>query len=253
MLDNHLLERVSETLLLDIRRRLKPLDFVQGDCLAEPDTPIDMVMFPRSGLISIVVPLDDGDQIEAGWVGCRGALGGSVTLGAEQHFHRAVVRLAGRAWSMRAADAREIASTSAEFRKLMVAQEQRLLAQARQLAGCNAIHRIVQRLCFWLLRAQAETGGSELHLTQDNLAKMLGVQRASLSMYASQLQEDGLISYRRGRVRILDVHGLTKRACTCHHALEEQYQHLFAVPMRRRDIPPGEGPDDRPLDGPPAH
>lgn len=232
MLDNHLLERVSETLLLDIRRRLKPLDFVQGDCLAEPDTPIDMVMFPRSGLISIVVPLDDGDQIEAGWVGCRGALGGSVTLGAEQHFHRAVVRLAGRAWSMRAADAREIASTSAEFRKLMVVQEQHLLAQARQLAGCNAIHRIVQRLCFWLLRAQGETGGSELHLTQDNLAKMLGVQRASLSMYASQLQEDGLISYRRGRVRILDVHGLTKRACTCHHALEEQYKHLFAVPMR---------------------
>ena len=253
MLDNHLLERVSETLSLDLRRSLKPLPLVQGDCLAEPDSSIDKVVFPCSGLISLVVPLDDGDQIEAGWVGRRGALGGSAILGAEQHLHRAKVQLAGRAWSMRAADAREIASTSAEFRRLMVGQEQYLLAQARQLAGCNARHRIVQRLCFWLLRAHDEAGGSELLITQDNLAKLLGVQRASLSMFAGQLQEDGLISYRRGRLRISDVRELTKRACTCHQALEDRHQHLSARTIRRRDIHPDEGPDDHPTDGPHTH
>ena len=253
MLDNHLLERVSETLSSDLRRSLKPLTLVQGDCLAEPNTPLDKVIFPCAGLISVLVELDDGDQIEAGWIGRRGALGGSAILGAEQHLHRAVVQLTGRAWSMRAADAREIASTSAEFRGLMVAQEQYLLAQARQLAGCNAIHRIAQRLCFWLLHAHDEAGGIELQLTQDNLAKTLGVQRASLSMYASQLQEDGLISYRRGRVRISDVHELTKRSCTCHQALELQYQRLFAGSTRPRNIPPAGAPDDHPTDGPAAH
>ena len=253
MLDNHLLERVSETLSSDLRRSLKPLTLVQGDCLAEPDTPLDQVIFPCSGLISVLVQLDDGNQIEAGWVGRRGALGGNTILGAERHLHRAVVQLTGRAWTMRAADAREIASTSAEFRWLMVAQEQYLLAQARQLAGCNARHRIVQRLCFWLLRAHNEAGGSELQLTQDNLAKTLGVQRGSLSMFASQLQEDGLISYRRGRVRISDVHELTKRSCTCHQALEEQYQRFFAGSTRRRDIPPADAPEDHPTDGPAAH
>ena len=252
MLDNHLLERVSEALSSELRRSLKPLAFVQGDCLAEPDTLIDKVIFPCSGLISIVVQTDDGDQLESGWVGRLGALGGGVILGAEQHLHRAVALLTGRAWSMRAADAREIASTSAEFRRLLVAQEQYLLAQARQLTGCNARHRIVQRLCFWLLRAHEEAGGSELQLTQDNLAKMLGVQRASLSMSASQLQDDGIIIYRRGRVRISDIDELTKRACACHQALEEQHQRLFANLTRPRDIHAHERPDDHTTGGPPA-
>lgn len=250
MLDNHLLEKLPERVAVDLRRRLMPLDFMQGDILAEPDAPIERLIFPRTGLISIVAELDRGDQIEAGLVGRRGALGGAAILGAGQYLSTAVSRLTGRAWSMRVADARELASSSAEFRKMIVAQEQYLLAQARQFAGCNAKHRVVQRLCSWLSRVHAEVGGGELLMTQDNLAKMLGVQRATVSMLTSQLQGDDLIRCRRGRVQITDPQGLRDRACSCYRALEEQRDHLLAAHIPRRNVGAGGYHDDWPADGP---
>jgi CRP-like cAMP-binding protein len=249
MLGNHFLETLSGRAAADLRQRLQPLDFVQGDILAEPDAPIARLIFPRSGLISIVVELDGGDQIETGLIGRRGALGGAAIFGAERHLHRAVCQLSGRAWSMRIADARELAATSAEFHELIFAQEQYLLAQARQFAGCNARHRIVQRLCSWLLRVYGETGGGELLVTQDSLAKMLGVQRASLSMFASQLQDDGLISYRRGRVHISDPSGLRDRACACYAALEQRREHVFAAQPHQRHVGADGRHGDRPADG----
>src|SRR5690348_8064034 len=105
MIDNHLLEKLSGTCASDIRCRLRPLDFVNGDILAEPNRPIDRLIFPRLGLISIVVELDSGDQIEAGIIGRRGVLGGSAILGAERHLHTAICQLSGAGWSMRVADA----------------------------------------------------------------------------------------------------------------------------------------------------
>jgi Mn-dependent DtxR family transcriptional regulator len=86
----------------------------------------------------------------------------------------------------------------------------------------------MHRLCSWLLRAHDTAGGGELLLTQENLAQMLGVQRASVSMFASQLQEKGLIQYRRGRVHIADPHGLASHACECRSALRRHHKQLFA-------------------------
>jgi hypothetical protein len=86
-------------------------------------------------------------------------------------------------------EAKELAALSADFREVLVAQQQYLLAQARQTAVCNAKHLIGQGLCSWLLRAVDESGGPSLLITQENLAKILGVQRASVSMYASELQQ----------------------------------------------------------------
>ena len=249
MLDNHLLEKLSGNVAADIRRRLKPFDFIHGDILAEPNTVIDRMIFPRSGLISIVVELDSGDQIEAGIVGRRGALGGAAIFGAEHHLHAAVSQVSGGAWSMPIADAKDLASTSAQFRGLILAQEQYLLAEAWQFAACNAKHLVIQRLCSWLLRARDEAGGSELLMIQENMAKMLGVQRASVSMLASQLQEEGLISYRRGRIHVSDPEGLRDRACSCYRTLGEQHEHLFAGRTRRNigaDRRHGDGPAEGP-------
>ena len=228
MLDNRLLERVAISHSELLRGRLTAVDFVQGEVLAERNTPIERMIFPRSGLISILVELEDGDAIETGMVGCRGALGGSALFGASQHLHRAVVQVSGQGWSMRIDHARELSDTAAEFRELVFAQEQYLLVQSRQFAACNAKHLIVQRLCSWLLRAQDEVGGRELLITQENLAKMLGVQRASVSVIASQLQQKGLIGYRRGRVQISNPQALRASACECGDALKEQHEQLFA-------------------------
>jgi CRP-like cAMP-binding protein len=227
MLENHLLALLSKSHSALAQERLQAIDFVQGDVLAAPNAPIERLLFPRSGLVSIVVELEEGDQIETAMVGCCGALGGAAVFGAKHHIHRAVAQISGRGWSMRTEDAMELADISAEFRQLLMAQEQYLLAQARQTAACNAKHVIMRRLCSWLVRAHNEAGGGELLITQENLAKMLGVQRASVSMFASQLQQKGLIGYRRGRVQISDLEGLRASACECHETLQQQHACLF--------------------------
>jgi CRP-like cAMP-binding protein len=251
MFGNDLLETFVDH-SYDLKGRLTPVDFIQGDVLATPGSAIDTLVFPLSGMISIVVELEGGQQIEAGIIGRRGALGGGAVLGATHHPHKAVCQLSGRCWAMAVADATELTETSDEFRHLLVAQEQYLLAQARQFAACNASHRILQRLCSWLLRVQEETAGGELGMTQENVARMLGVQRATLSLVASELQQEGLVSYRRGRIWVDDLQGLRDRACACHGALTKQHELAFRAGNNRRDGHRGSEDRDLSPDGPRA-
>jgi CRP-like cAMP-binding protein len=243
MFENRLLNTLNQSSPDLLRHRLKPIDFVHGDVLAEAGSPIQQAIFPRSGLISVVVDLQEGERIEVAMVGLHGALGGAAIFGPTHHTATAFAQLPGRAWAMRAEDLIEVAAASAEFRQMMFAQEQYLFAQAQQTAACNAKHTIMHRLCSWLLRAHDTCGGGELLLTQENLAQMLGVQRASVSMFASQLQEKGLIQYRRGRVHIADVDGLSAHACECHAALRGQRDRLFAEASEAETAPrKGEAP-----------
>ena len=233
MVENQLVEAVSETLATDMRRRLHRLDFTAGDVLAEPNQPIHHLIFPRSGLISIVIEMDNGDPVEVGIVGRQGVLGGAAIFGAERHLHTAIGQLSGTAWTMRVADARELATNSSEFRDFLIANERYLLAEARQFAACNAKHLIAQRLCSWLLRACDEVGASEIRVTQDSMAKMLGVQRATVSVLAGRLQTDELISYRRGQIHVLNPEGLRARACSCYRTLVEHHKSAFAARPHR--------------------
>jgi CRP-like cAMP-binding protein len=237
MFDNRLLNSLSQTSSDLVRHRLRPVDFVHGDLLAESDIPIRRAIFPRSGLISVVVDLEAGERIEVAMVGSSGAVGGAAIFGPAYHTGTAFAQLPGRAWAMRVEDLIDVAAASPEFRQAMCAQEQFLLAQAQQAAACNAKHTIMHRLCSWLLRAHDACGGAELLLTQENLAQMLGVQRASVSMVASQLQEKGLIQYRRGRVHIADADGLASHACGCHSALRRQHKQLFTETINADTAP----------------
>jgi CRP-like cAMP-binding protein len=233
MYENRLLETFSRSNPDLLRNRLKAIDYVHADLLAEAGTPIEHVIFPRSGLVSMVVDLVDGDRIEVAMVGAGGAIGGGVAIGATHRLCTSFAQLPGRAWLMKSADAIEIANDSPDFRHLLYMQERYIQAQAQQTAACNAKHTIMRRLCSWLLRAQDAAGGGELLLTQEHLAQMLGVQRASVSMFASQLQEQGLIQYRRGRLHITNSTGLAEHACECHAVLCQQRKRLLPETLER--------------------
>jgi CRP-like cAMP-binding protein len=83
-----------------------------------------------------------------------------------------------------------------------------LAAQTQQVAVCNALHELEERLSRWLLQSRVLLHSDTLPLTQEFLAQMLGVQRSSVTLVVRKLQEAGLISYRRGRIHIMDVRGL---------------------------------------------
>jgi len=237
MLGNQLLERVAQSGSRNFADRLKALDFIHGEVFAEPDAPIQRLVFPRSGLISLVVETSDGDQIETGIIGPRGVLGAEAVFGPAKAAHTAIAQFSGRAWTLSIEDAKEWAAASPDFRAILFAQQRYLLAQAQQTAACNATHSISQRLCSWLLRVHDEIGNGELLITQEILAKMIGVQRASVSMFASQLQQNGLMHYRRGRVQITDPDGLEAHACECHKSVRAQFDRLFGPPKVAKQIP----------------
>src|SRR3954468_20530232 len=81
-------------------------------------------------------------------------------------------------------------------------------------------------MCRWLLRMR-DLAGEELPLTQEFLGQMMGVRRTSVSLVANTLQKAGLISYRRGRVRIVNVEGIREAACECYEAVQSHYEALY--------------------------
>lgn len=204
----------------ECRARLRRVEFVHGDTFGTAGRPIEYAVFPASGMISLVVSLANGDLIEAGMVGRDGLVGGSVAFGATCHLNSSFCQISGTAHLLPAKDLIETAQGDDAVRALLFAYSQFILVQAQQTAACNAKHHILERLSGWLLRAQATTGAGEMFLTQEFLAQMLGVQRASVSVFAGQLQDMDLIRYRRGRLTILDEAGLAARACECHARLQ---------------------------------
>jgi CRP-like cAMP-binding protein len=138
-----------------------------------------------------------------------------------------MVQVPGVASVIEASRLKEVANKSADLRSLLIKYEQFFLAQVQQTTACNALHSVEQRTCRWLVRMYDLVGGKELPLTQEFLAQMMGVQRTSVNGVAAQMQANGLISYRRRRVTILNIDLVHGYACECPHAVREHYVEMF--------------------------
>jgi CRP-like cAMP-binding protein len=224
---NRLLAALPARIFAVLEPRLKTVELVQGDVLAQPLSKIRQVLFPHSGVISLVVELDGGEMIETAMVGRDGVLNASAALDGKVSVNKSIVQLAGAASVIEADQLRKIADEFESLRALLIRHDQVLFAQAQQSAACNAVHMVEARMCRWLLRMRDLADSDELTVTQEFLAQMLGVTRPSVSLVATTLQEAGLISYRRGFVRLLDIDGLRKTSCECYGAVKSQYELLL--------------------------
>jgi CRP-like cAMP-binding protein len=225
---NTILQNLPPSDLKLFESALKPMTLTQSHVLAEQGTPIDRVYFPISGLISVVVPLSGGESIESAVIGRSDVFGAGVAFGASLHVNRGVVQMAGTALTIAGTELAEAANKSQALRNELFFQDRFLLAQAQQSAACNARHDIKQRLATWLLRVHDRAQQDDLPLTQEFIGQMIGVQRPSISLAASELQDAGLILYRRGMIRILDLAGLERVACECFATLREQRSEIMA-------------------------
>jgi CRP-like cAMP-binding protein len=221
---NTFIQNLSESDAVLLSSAFTTREFPQGEVVAEPGDPIEQVLFMHNGLISVVVPLESGEAIEAGVIGREEVFGACGALGAKSHVSKAIVQMPGTASVIKTADLTKLARQSNTLLRALVVHEQFLLAQAQQTAACNARHEIPQRLATWLLRVSDRSAENEMPLTQEFLAQMLGVQRASVTIAAGALRDAGLISYRRGRIVIDDRAKLEKLACECYSAIRTQYE-----------------------------
>ena len=225
---NRLLASLPANAFSAISPHLKIVELKFGEVVAEAGSPIRQVYFPYSGVISLVVELDVGAMIETAMVGRDGVLNAASALDGKVSLNKGIVQSAGSAGTIEVNRFRRLANEFEPFRSLLIRHEQVLFAQSQQSAACNASHSVEARMCRWLLFMRDLAGSDDLMLTQEFLAQMLSVRRPSVSIVASPLQKAGLIKYSRGRMRLLDVKGLEKRACECYGTVKAHYQRLLS-------------------------
>ena len=217
----------------DIRARVLPkltavsLNLRQVLCV--PETPIETVYFPLSGMISLVATLDGGEQVEVGIVGREGMFGISLLYGVGSSFVEAMVQMPGTALRISARAFRDEIDTNREFRAHLLLYGEAFQAQVSQTAACNGRHGLEQRLARWLLMAHDRAGSDELPLTQDFIAVMLGVHRPSITVIAGILQRAGLIRYAAGVITILDRRSLEAAACECYATVRRRHEALLGT------------------------
>jgi CRP-like cAMP-binding protein len=208
---------------------LRSIELPQETIVFEAGDAISRVLFPHAGVISLVVELASGETIEAAMIGREGVVGGLSALDGNISISRAIVQVAGTASTVEVEHVCQLCEKSVSFRTTLIKHEQVLLAQSQQSAACNATHTIEARLSRWLLRCRDLTGSDDLPLTQEFIAQMLGVRRTSVSIVAHTLQKAGLIKYKRGHIRVVDLKGLRESACECYWTVKSLSDRLIGA------------------------
>jgi CRP-like cAMP-binding protein len=204
-----------------LARLLRPIFLDVTAVLFEPDQVIDAVYFPRNCVVSLVTPLHDGAFVEVASVGSEGIVGVPLALGRSLAV-RAVCSVEGWADRMDATTFVEEMERSAALRDLVHDYVQALFGQIAVAAACNRLHSTDQRVARWLLMSRDRVDTDEFAVTHRFLSRVLGVRRATVTRSAGLLQAAGLITYRRGKVRILDRAGLETVACECYAVVERE-------------------------------
>jgi len=210
-----------------LKAHLRPVHYDQGRVLFEAGGRVAFICFPTSVIISLVIQLSDGQVVESAMVGRDGVVGIAAAMDGRTSLSRAIVQMTGDALACDASMLKIAVSRSPALSSVMIRHEQTVYAQAQQSTACMAAHQVEQRLCRWLLRARDLCGKDELAFTQEFLAEMLGVRRTSVTAAARVLQEAKIISYARGKIRVLDVQRLRESSCECYEAVRSHYSALL--------------------------
>ncbi|HEY0393931.1 MAG TPA: Crp/Fnr family transcriptional regulator [Candidatus Elarobacter sp.] len=186
-----------------------------GDVLQSPNTPIDAVWFPLSGIVSTLRPLDGDANVEVDAAGAEGFLGIELVLGSRRTPDTWIVQSPGRFGRLDAQIFIEALDRDSSLRDASRRYVSAVQAIRGQWVACNARHTIEQRLAKWLLTTRDRVG-DEIQITQDVVAMMLGVRRASVVTVLGRFVDDGLVSHGYARVRVTDGARLAAVSCPCY-------------------------------------
>ena len=224
---NQLLAALPEAEWLRWQPQLEWVDLPLGQVMYESGRTLSHVYFPTSAIVSLLYVMEDGASAEIAVVGNEGIVGVSLFMGGESTPSRAVVQSAGQGFRLRAALMLEEFNRAGPVLHLLLRYTQALITQMSQTAVCNRHHSLDQQLCRWLLLSLDRLQGSELVMTQELIANMLGVRREGVTEGALKLQKLGLIRYARGHISVLDRPGLEARTCECYEVVRREYDRLL--------------------------
>ena len=198
-----------------------------GKVLYESGSKLTHVYFPTTSIVSLLYVMEDGASAEIAVVGHEGIVGISLFMGGETTPSRAVVQSAGLAFRLKADVMMQEFNRAGPVLHLLLRYTQALITQMAQTAVCNRHHSLDQQLCRWLLLSLDRLHSNEIVMTQELIANMLGVRREGVTEAAGNLQQAGLIRYRRGHITVLDRARLEQRTCECYAVVRREYDRLL--------------------------
>ena len=225
---NHLLGALPADEWERWRSQLEHVDLPLGQVLYESGATLSHVYFPTTAIVSLLYVMENGASAEIAVVGNEGIVGISLFMGGESTTSRAVVQSAGGSFRMKASMIKE-EFNRAPVLHLLLRYTQALITQMAQTAVCNRHHSLDQQLCRWLLLSLDRLQGSELIMTQELIANMLGVRREGVTEGALKLQKAGVIRYARGHITVLDREALENLTCECYAVVKKEYDRLLPV------------------------
>jgi CRP-like cAMP-binding protein len=217
---NVLLSSIPEDEYRVLRPLLEPVDLPRYLILNDVGQGIEFVYFLNEGMTSLVAVTHHGQSVEVGVVGREGVVGASVMAGVKRGAFRAIMQIGGAGLRIRVEKLEEILSL---LPVLLERVHHFVLLQGMQVgqvAACNRLHEVEQRLARWLLMCQDRVDSPVIRLTHEFLAQMLGAGRPTVSLACARLEEAGLIENSRGALRVVNRKQLESRACECYDVIQ---------------------------------
>jgi hypothetical protein len=219
---NRVLDALPQIDRAKITRHVRVVHFASGDIAQQPEGVNIFIDFPINAVLSIVTTMLDGNTCEVGTIGNEGASGVEVAFGATL-LRTTICQVEGDIARLDRMHFLAAIDANRQFDRLIgrVAQAQRFFVE--QQCACNAVHSVDERCARWIMMLHQRAQRDTFSVTHEFLSVMLGVRRATVSKAAMKLQDAGIITYRRGTVKVLSVRKLASACCECYDATKNVF------------------------------
>ena len=231
---NHLLAALPSAEFESLAAHLELVPLALGTVLYDPGSQLQHAYFPTTSIVSLHYIMATGASAETAGVGNEGVVGISLFMGGNTTPSSAVVQAAGQAYRLERRYLKQEFDRPGLFQRLLLRYTQALMTHMMQTAACNRHHSVEQQLCRWLLLTLDRIPSGELVMTQELVARMLGVRREGITEAAGELQRAGFIRYRRGHIAVLDRSGLEARVCECYAVVKDEFARLLPDVLYRQ-------------------
>lgn len=228
---NVILKGLDESVASLIGKNATLVHLTLREKIYEPEEPIQDVYFPIDSVLSVVTLMNDGSQIEVGTVGREGMSAFPLIMGASSTANNCYCQVPGTAVKVTADFFQDLSAQNVGLRQLLDRYLQAYVNMLGQLAACNRLHTVYERCARWLLLTHDRVDLTDIPLTQEYLAMMLGTNRSGVTIAVATLRQAGFIRYNHGKIAVLDRHGLEDAACECYEVARKQFAGLLR-PMK---------------------
>ena len=234
---NHILSSLPVAELKRLIPHLELTPMPLGEVYYEAGGMLQYVYFPTTSIVSLHYIMENGASAEIAGVGKEGMLGISLFMGGNATPSRASVRAAGFGYKLKAKVLIDEFNRAGSMQRMLLRYTQALITQTSQTAVCNRHHSVAQQLCRWLLMTLDRVPSNELILTQELIAEMIGVRREGIMEALGKLRQAGIISYRYGRITVLNRSELEDLACECYGVVKNEFDRLLGLDWDWRPMP----------------